>query len=110
MHGKYHEKLYFFEIFLHWFKCTNYILYDMIFFPKYNWKYNLSVVLGTVIKCPKGTGSAWEIKHNEKSCFLQAIYLQCSAHAVGIKGFSISKFKDTSHLQTDVFLLFKILL
>ena len=47
----YHEKLYFwnttkscifeilqkvvlFEISLHWFKCMNYSLYDMIFFPK----------------------------------------------------------------------------
>ena len=28
------RKVVFFEIFLHWFKCTNYSLYDMIFFPK----------------------------------------------------------------------------
>ena len=28
------QKVVFFEIFLHWFKCTNYSLYDMIFFSK----------------------------------------------------------------------------
>ena len=28
------RKVVFFEIFLDWFKCTNYILYDMIVFPK----------------------------------------------------------------------------
>ena len=28
------RKVVFFEIFLHWFKCTNYSLYDMIFFSK----------------------------------------------------------------------------
>ena len=27
-------KVVFFEIFLHWFKCTNYSLYDMNFFSK----------------------------------------------------------------------------
>ena len=42
VHGKYHEKLYFwntiknciFEIFLHWFKCTSYSLYDIKIFSK----------------------------------------------------------------------------
>ena len=33
-----------------------------IFFQKYNLKYHLSAALGTVIKCPKGTGSTWEKK------------------------------------------------
>ena len=28
------RKVVFLEIFFHWFKCTNYSLYDMIFFPK----------------------------------------------------------------------------
>ena len=46
-------------------------------FQKYKWKYHLSAVLGTVTKCPKGTGSAWEILHREKLCFLRSIYLQC---------------------------------
>ena len=32
----------------------------------------------------KGIGSAWEIKCNEKLCFLQAIYLQCRAYLVTI--------------------------
>ena len=51
----------------------------MIFFPKkYNWKYHISTVLGTVIKCQKGTGSAWETLHREKLYFLQSIHLQCS--------------------------------
>ena len=60
-------KVVFFEIFLNWFKCTNYTLSDMIFFA----------LLGTVIKCQKGTASAWE-KNTTQSCvFLQAIYLQC---------------------------------
>ena len=52
--------------------------YDMIFFQKYtsgntiiHWD------IGTVISCQKGTGSVWEIFHNEKFCFLQSIYLQC---------------------------------
>ena len=46
-------KVVFFEIFLRWF--TNYSLYDIKkYFQKYNQKYHLSVVLGTVIKCPKG--------------------------------------------------------
>ena len=57
------RKVVFFEIFLHWFKCTNYSLYDIKkYFQKYNWKYHLPV-LGTVIKCPKGTGSAWETSY-----------------------------------------------
>ena len=60
-------KVVFLETFFHWFKCTNLSLYDMIFFR----------CIGTVIKCPKGTGCAWEIFHNEKLCFLQSIYLQC---------------------------------
>ena len=47
------------------------------FLQKYNWKYHLSVVFGTVIKCPKGTGSAWETLHHEKLYFWQSIYLQC---------------------------------
>ena len=80
---KYHSifeiprKAIFFEIFLNWFKCTNYSLYDMIFFlQKYNWKYHLSAVLGTVIKCPKGTGNAWE-KTPTKSCVFYKQYI-CS--------------------------------
>ena len=28
------QKVVFFEMFLHWFKCKDYSLYDMIFFPK----------------------------------------------------------------------------
>ena len=64
------RKVVFFEIFLHWFKSTKYILYDMIsFFQKYNWKYHLSTVLGTVIKCPKDTGSALETLHHKKLYF-----------------------------------------
>ena len=47
------------------------------YFQKYNWIYHLSAVLGTVIKCPKGTGSAWEILNHEKLGFWQSIYLQC---------------------------------
>ena len=91
LHGEYicaweiPRKVVFLEIILHWFKCTNYSLYDIKkYFQKYKWKYHLSAVLGKVIKCPKGTGSAWETLHNEKLCFLpepyflQAIYLQCS--------------------------------
>ena len=77
---KYHEKLYFFEIFLHWFKS---VWYD--FFPKkYNWKYHIFAVLGTVIKCQKGTGSAWE-KTTTKSCVFYKQYIcsewcsQCAA-------------------------------
>ena len=51
------------------------VWYD-IFFQKYNWKYNLSAVLGTVIKCPKGIGSAWE--KTTKSCVFYKQYI-CSA-------------------------------
>ena len=77
MGNTHHEKLYFWNI-LDWFKCTNYSLYDIKkYFQKYNWKYHLSAVLGTVIKCPKGTGSAWETLHHEKLYFWQSIYLQC---------------------------------
>ena len=70
------RKVVFFEIFLYWFKCTNYSLCDMIFFPKYNWKYHISSVLGTVIKCQKGTGSALE-KNTTKSCVFYKQYI-CS--------------------------------
>ena len=35
-------------------KCTDYTLYDIKkYFQKYNWKYHLSAVLGTLIKWPK---------------------------------------------------------
>ena len=62
MGNHYTTKSCIFKIFLHWLKCTNYSLYDINkCFAKYNWKYHLFAVLGTVIKCPKGTGSAWEI-------------------------------------------------
>jgi hypothetical protein len=55
------RKVVFFEIFLHWFKCTNYSLYDIgKYFQKYSWKYHFFAVLGTVIKWPKVTGSAWQ--------------------------------------------------
>ena len=46
-----------------------------LFFQKYNWKYHLSAVLGTVIKCPKNTGSAWEIFLNKKLCFTVNIFV-----------------------------------
>ena len=39
---------------------------------------NSSALLGTVIKSPKGTGSAWETLNHEKLYFWQSIYLQCS--------------------------------
>ena len=45
--------------------------------------YHLFAVLGTVIKCPKGTGSAWETLHHEKLYFWQSIYLQCSSYQYG---------------------------
>ena len=57
------------------------VWYDF-FFQEYNWKYHLSAVLCKVIKCPKGNVSAWEIFHNKKMCFLQSIYLQCSAYCL----------------------------
>ena len=68
-----------FEIFLHWFKCTNYSLYDMIFFSKNK--------TGNTIY-PLYLGQLWNAKralevhgkkNTTKSCgFLQAMYLQCT--------------------------------
>ena len=72
------RKVVFLEIFFHWFKCTNYSLYDVKkYFQKYNWKYHLFAVLGTVNKCAKDTGSAGEILLHKKLYFWQSIYLQC---------------------------------
>ena len=51
------------------------------FFPKNTtgkWKYHISAVLGTVMKCQKGTGSAWE-KNTMKSCVFYKQYI-CSAY------------------------------
>ena len=64
---------------LYFWNCTTKSLYNMIFFffQKYNWKYKLSAVLGTVIKCPKGTGSTWEKTHR-KVVFSYKQYI-CSA-------------------------------
>ena len=68
---KYHEKLYFLKYFYAGLSVrTNF------FFQKYNWKCQLSAVLGTVIKCPKGTGSKWE-KNMTKSCVFYKQYI-CS--------------------------------
>ena len=51
-------KVVFLKIFLHWYRCMSYSLYDIKkYFPKYNWKYHSSAVLGTVIKRPKGMGN-----------------------------------------------------
>ena len=70
-------KVVFFAILLHWFKCTNYSLYDINkYFQKHNWKYHSSAVFGTVIKCPKGTRSTWETLHHKKLYFWQSIYLE----------------------------------
>ena len=38
-------------------------MYDMYFFPKHNWICQLSAVLGTVIRCPKGTQSVEELSN-----------------------------------------------
>ena len=74
VHCKYHKIIVFlkyipqkgvcFEIFLNWFKCTNYTLSDMIFFA----------LLGTVNKCKKGTASAWE-KNTTQSCVFYKQYI-----------------------------------
>ena len=67
---KYHEKLYFLKYFY-----TTVSMTWFLFLQKYNWKYHMSAVLGTVINCQKGTGSAWE-KTQRKVFYKQYI---CSA-------------------------------
>ena len=72
------QKVVFFEIFLHWLKCTNFSLYDFKnYFQKYNWKYHLYAVLGTVINAQR----ALEVhgKHyTTKIVFFYSQYLQCT--------------------------------
>ena len=81
MHGKYNEKVVFFEIFLHWFKCTNYSLYDMIFSPKNTTGNTIYLLyLGQLINAQR----ALEVhgkKHNEKVFFYKQ-YI-CSASSKG---------------------------
>ena len=47
-------------------------------FQKCNLKYHFFTALGTVIKCPNNTGSAWEMIQLKKLYFLQSIYFQCT--------------------------------
>ena len=54
---EYHEKLYFLKYFYTGLSVQTTVC---MIWKKYNWKYKLSAVLGTVIKCPKGTGSTCE--------------------------------------------------
>ena len=61
-------KSFIFEIFLS-IRTAVCMVHIKKYFQKYNWKYHLSTVLGAVIKCPKGTGSAWETLRHEKLHF-----------------------------------------
>ena len=55
---------------LHWFKCTNYIMYDIENISKNTTENTIyPLYLCTVIKCPKGTGSC--IFCNQYICSVQ---------------------------------------
>ena len=51
-----------------------YSLYDMIFFsPNIQLEIQyVSPVLGAIVRCPQGTGSEWEIKHDKRLFFLHS--------------------------------------
>ena len=68
------KKNVYFEVFWHWLKCTNCMIW--FFFQKYNWKCKLSTVLWTVIQCQKAIGITWE-KNTTKSCVFYKQYI-CS--------------------------------
>ena len=60
-----------------------------------------NTLLGTVIKCPKGTGSAWEIL-TTKSCVFYNQYncTQCSASGTTILQAQNYKSLKVTNLQT----------
>ena len=74
---KYHKKLYFLKYFYTGLGVQTTVCMIWFFSKKYNWKYHSSAILGTVSKCPKGTGGTWE-KNTTKSCVFYKQYI-CSA-------------------------------
>ena len=100
------KKLYFLKYFYTGVSVWTTVCMVWFFPPKYNWK--LSAVLGTVIKCPYGTGSTWEKTQWKVVFFTSNIFTVCymNMYIVFYTKVKVKSYQKLSPLFYNLFLLY----